>query len=59
MNSLKSFFNVFEFLKNPAAIFTVVIYSKKKKKKAFLLSWKIHRFMDFNLSVMMIILHTA
>ena len=31
MNSLKSFFNVFEFLKNPAAIFTVVIYSKKKK----------------------------
>lgn len=32
MNSLKSFFNVFEFLKNPAAIFTVVIYSKKKKK---------------------------
>lgn len=58
MNSLKSFFNVFEFLKNPAAIFTVVIYSKKKKK-AFLLSWKIHRFMDFNLSVMMIILHTA
>lgn len=57
MNSLKSFFNVFEFLKNPAAIFTVVIYSKKKK--AFLLSWKIHRFMDFNLSVMMIILHTA
>ena len=57
MNSLKSFFNVFEFLKNPAAIFTVVIYIKKKK--AFLLSWKIHRFMDFNLSVMMIILHTA
>lgn len=35
MNSLKSFFNVFEFLKNPAAIFTVVIYSKKKKKLSF------------------------
>lgn len=58
MNSLKSFLNVFEFLKNPAAIFTVVICIKKKKK-AFLLSWKIHRFMDFNLSVMMIILDSA
>lgn len=31
MNSLKSFLNVFEFLKNPAAIFTVVICIKKKK----------------------------